>query len=308
MAEKIWPVLAIMVFSGVAGGVVNVALSPPEDRSNHASWGWGIIAGVGAAFLIPLFLRTVDSSLLSGLLSGKEKPEDYLVFTAFCLLAAISSKAFIQTLSDKVLREIRKTREEVKESRAEAQKANDTADKAQDVARIAQDAAQYGLGNPLFPDLKKVISSINQTDPKSKSTLSMLAELEKVEHDFPEILPGQDADDPWAGQFGGKSEANKRRLEAIIKPLDNRAEWCSIKLTVRSTNPIEAPLEGKVRFYLHTTFPNFKPIVPVVRGVAELNISAWGAFTVGVQADKGQTLLELDLSEHPDAQEPWRSR
>jgi len=35
--------------------------------------------------------------------------------------------------------------------------------------------------------------------------------------------------------------------------------------------------------------------------VATLEVSAWGAFTVGVCADNGSTLLELDLSDVPDA-------
>jgi hypothetical protein len=67
-------------------------------------------------------------------------------------------------------------------------------------------------------------------------------------------------------------------------------------------------VQGHVQFYLHPTFANWRPVVPVVDGRAHLSVLSWGAFTVGVLADNGATRLELDLSTLPEADEPWRSR
>jgi hypothetical protein len=78
---------------------------------------------------------------------------------------------------------------------------------------------------------------------------------------------------------------------------------------VQSTKPDTDPLRGAVRFYLHDTFLNDRPVVSVSpAGVAELSIDAWGAFTVGAVADGGLTRLELDLAEHPDFPADFRPR
>lgn len=111
-------ILAIMLTTGIAGGTINYFLSKP-GKIEWSSWFTAAFVGVGAAFLMPLFLRTISSNLLSDLFKENAKYEDYLVFIGFCLLAAISSRAFIQTLSDNVLKEARAARREVKEVKAE---------------------------------------------------------------------------------------------------------------------------------------------------------------------------------------------
>jgi hypothetical protein len=286
--------LFIMLLAGVFGGIVNIALN--SQRPDRRAWIWSILAGVAAALLIPLFLRTVSSNLASNLLSGNAGKDDWFVFAGFCLLAAISSKAFIQTLSDRILREVQETRREVQENKQEVQEAKLVAKRADDrvgevsaeakqavaLAEATRDATQYGL------------------TPAPATTVTRKAA------GFPEIEPGSDKDDPWAGQFG-QAQSSGRELTAEIQPLPRRPGFAVVRLTVQSTDP-ERPLTGAVQFYLHPTFANRKPIVPVEAGKASLTLLCWGAFTVGALADEGKTRLELDLSRHPDAEEPWRSR
>lgn len=283
MAGNMLIVLTIIVSAGIAGGTVNIALSKP-DRFDWRVWIWSVIAGIGAAFLIPLFLKTVTSKLLSGILDGSSGAEDFLVFGAFCLLAAISSKAFIQTLTDKVLKEVKEARQDAMDAKQTASEVIAVAKEAKNDARIAQDAADYGVTSKPPESIKRAFAAA------------------------PAIQPGNVDDDPWAGQFGGRSEANGRVLEARITQISDRPGWCSVWIGVRSTSPDKNPLKGFVDFYLHPTFNNSKPHVHVVRGRAELNLKAWGAFTVGAIADDGKTLLELDLAKHPDAKEPWKMR
>jgi pYEATS domain-containing protein involved in immunity len=122
------------------------------------------------------------------------------------------------------------------------------------------------------------------------------------------ITPGSPTD-PWKGRFGGKSVDNDRQLKAEVQPILGSLDLYSIRLTVSSLHPQTSPLLGAVQFFLHPTFTNDKPVVTVgPYGVAELNLKAWGAFTVGALADDGQTKLELDLSTLETAPAQFRSR
>jgi hypothetical protein len=118
-----------------------------------------------------------------------------------------------------------------------------------------------------------------------------------------------DSEDPWKGRFGGKSVRNDRELVAQVTPIARRTGVYSIRLIVRSLRPDINPLKGAVQFFLHPTFNDPTPVVTAgPSGVAELNIKAWGAFTIGAVADNGDTKLELDLSELESAPVEFRNR
>ncbi len=108
----------------------------------------------------------------------------------------------------------------------------------------------------------------------------------------PPIYP----EDPNKGQFGGQSEANGRRLTATIQPhAKSKSSRCQVNIKVVSTDPAR-PLTGKVKLYLHPTFGRWSSYeIEVKSGVAEDQIVSYGAFTIGAEADKGKTRLELDL-------------
>lgn len=111
--------------------------------------------------------------------------------------------------------------------------------------------------------------------------------------------------DPQKGQWGGHPRRNDRELLAEIKPEPGEGDWYRIRLTVRSTNPAK-PLTGAVRFHLHPTFDTPADVEVDASGVSQLELLAWGSFTVGAEADNGQTKLELDLAEVQDAPKQFR--
>jgi hypothetical protein len=115
----------------------------------------------------------------------------------------------------------------------------------------------------------------------------------------------QSHDDPQKGRWGGRAEANGRLLTARVTPHLESSELFHVQLEVRTTSP-EMTLSGIVRFHLHPTFKQSVREVKVRNGVASLKLIAWGAFTVGVEADEGKTQLELDLSTVEDAPEEFR--
>jgi hypothetical protein len=89
----------------------------------------------------------------------------------------------------------------------------------------------------------------------------------------------------------------------------NESGYCKVQLRLCSTNPARHPLQGSVQFFLHNTFVNDRPVISVSPGgVAELTLTAWGAFTVGAVADGGSTPLELDLAQLETAPLLFRSR
>lgn len=103
-----------------------------------------------------------------------------------------------------------------------------------------------------------------------------------------------DPEDPEKGQWGGSPKRNGRQLTAKVKQLE--ADWFAVTIEVKSTNH-RRPLEGDVIFHLHPTLIPKVRAVPAKNGVAKLRVESYGAYTVGVEADDGETKLEFDLSE-----------
>jgi hypothetical protein len=106
-----------------------------------------------------------------------------------------------------------------------------------------------------------------------------------------------DPNDPNKNQFGGSEVANDRILEAVVTPLRGQdSPFCRVSAKVRSTSPDKHPLTGSVKFYLHPTFGRGNVFsVDVKDGIAESSFNAYGAFTIGAEADDGATRLEFDL-------------
>jgi hypothetical protein len=105
-----------MAAAGLFGGIINYFLdqdnSESDLRSNQTTLLKSLIIGVGASFLVPLFLAIISSDLVE---LDKLNQSKILVFFGFCLIAAISSKKFIVTISERVLKEAREAKQKVKQ-------------------------------------------------------------------------------------------------------------------------------------------------------------------------------------------------
>ncbi len=108
----------ILGAGGVLGGVANYFLSienkPPQmDRDHISLFVKSIFLGLVASFIVPLFLEIGQSKLIEsadksgGLLSIS----DSLVLFGFSLIAAVSSRQFIQSISQKVLQQAKEATE-----------------------------------------------------------------------------------------------------------------------------------------------------------------------------------------------------
>lgn len=115
------------------------------------------------------------------------------------------------------------------------------------------------------------------------------------------------SDDPQKERWGGLAERNGRKLSAKISKVKGSKEWYEITVTVAAVTSAH-PLKGQVTFHLHPTFRESRQVVEVENGRASLSLLAWGAFTVGAEADRGATKLELDLSEVAGAPRAFKGK
>ena len=107
----------IMLAAGFLGGGLNYLLSRKDNAEGAAIW-QSLLGGLVASFMVPLFLNMISSGLIEAI-KDKEDPSKLFVFAGFCLVAAVSSKAFINTLSDRILSEAKTARKEVRQIKSE---------------------------------------------------------------------------------------------------------------------------------------------------------------------------------------------
>lgn len=145
MSPVLW-LVASMILAGLIGGIVNLALEgrAKEDWFTWSAYRRELAISLASALLTPLFLSMTSSQLVNDFIgcpvqsvvqqseksevaiqevgSEKHRPSDPtagFLFFGFCLVAAISSKRFIQTISDKVLQRVEEVAEDAKEAKRE---------------------------------------------------------------------------------------------------------------------------------------------------------------------------------------------
>lgn len=289
----LFPIVGIMVLAGILGGVVNTALSLKGEEKEKNPWIINILIGIGAAFLVPLFLKGVDSKILDTL---HVDPMNGLLLFSYCTLASISARHFITTLSEQLFKKIdtikkdaESTKQELDKTKQDVEKAKSASQSTTNLALALNDAARLNTIDLLTaaPQRRTPPAVLNLTEEQLQETLRK--------------------DDPWEDLFGKVSEQSGRKLAAKLDPVEGQPGLAVISMTVTSTDP-KKPLTGKVQYFLHPTFQNCMPEVDVVDGKSMLGLISYGAFTVGVLCDEGATKLELDLAQIPNAWEPWKSR
>ncbi len=112
---NLYILLAAMVVFGLLGGLVNAIKTNQEKKDYWKS----LVKGIAAALLVPIFLEIMQSELVT-----IEKPEsqgtttlyDYLVFGGLCLIVAVFSDSFIDTIGNKLMKKVQKAEIKATES------------------------------------------------------------------------------------------------------------------------------------------------------------------------------------------------
>jgi hypothetical protein len=146
--SALWTALVIMLLAGVIGGF---AAYLTDDQDPAATGGTVVpkqrlrflMLGLVASACVPLFLSLVRSEIMTSILTNSDgnRLESFLAFAGFCLLAAFLGRRFIDTLSERVLQQVREARVEAKRAGEKAEAADEKAGRAQDKAEDAQEAA-----------------------------------------------------------------------------------------------------------------------------------------------------------------------
>jgi hypothetical protein len=143
-----------MLAAGIVGGLINW-FGGTTTNGAPLAWWKHVIVGVGASFIVPVFLNMISSTLvsdISGELYDAKVVAKLLELTGFCLLTAIASRAVLRSISDRVPQSARKAEKAAQAARGDVDPAraateplfDDELDLTQDEfdsASIAQRAA-----------------------------------------------------------------------------------------------------------------------------------------------------------------------
>jgi hypothetical protein len=100
----IW-LLSTLAICGLIGGIIGYI---DELNSTNKGGLWKflkyLLLGLAASFIVPLFLNTISSTLIKDVLTTgwPGSIASLLVVAGFCLIASISSRRFIDRMTDKV--------------------------------------------------------------------------------------------------------------------------------------------------------------------------------------------------------------
>jgi hypothetical protein len=210
---------------------------------------------------------------------NENQGKNYLLWTAYCLLAGAAGFKFINMLISGVFKA--KENQELKEENAKLE--NDQTKRVKNAQKSQEEELKKAIGNKKPADFKGLVDMDK-----------MLSEA-KIQPLVLSLPPVTVSNDPQKNRFGGKDIVKGRQLKATVKPTDND-DYFAVDIWVETADK-ENPL-GEVLFFLHDSFsPSVRKIISEDGVKASMKtLNAYGAFTVGAVTDNGSTLLELDLA------------
>lgn len=267
-------IMLLIFISGIIGGVVNYYynLKVDDEENEIHSLKRSIYLGIGATFVVPVFLIITQSKIIDGISNGNNL-SDYIVFVSFCVLASIMSSKFLSAVSDSVIKQLEDVKAKTKEVNAKT--------------NASIKAIEQRGGSKI-----------------SETTSSLVTKVAALENNTEEI---EFLDDPRKGKFGGKPTNDDFSLTVTPYEEVSIKGWYNLIFKVKSLKK-DTPLTGTVTFYLHPTFKPDKQTVDVINGEASISRIAWGAFTIGAEIHMNNTKLELDLAQDMRFSKEFRNR
>jgi hypothetical protein len=216
--EYLFVIIGVILFAGGLGGWINYlaiqaqgekldkngsdAGALPEKRPRWPGLTRSLLLGIGAAFLVPLFLNMISSTLVENI-HGPEKGYDYakiMVFLGFCLVSAISSTAFIKTISERVINlaeEAKKTGREAKEEALQAkQQASETQSNLEPIMRSLAEPDEVATMTAkattaeLSEEEGKVLGALANQEYRLRTIAGVVADIGIPMEEVTELLNG----------------------------------------------------------------------------------------------------------------------
>lgn len=165
--SHIWTLILIILLAGVFGGIVNYFMNNATKTWDSYDFVKSLFFGAVASATVPLFLETVSSKLIY---DSQQEHLKYFVFGGFCLLASVFSSKFLQSLADRILKELNEVKKENKDNKEKvdaivSQKSDDMRTEKFDDTKLKAKAGD---------DVEKVIKAL-QDDKFTFRTINGLA-------------------------------------------------------------------------------------------------------------------------------------
>ncbi|WP_223608827.1 YEATS-associated helix-containing protein [Chryseobacterium sp. OSA05B] len=219
----------------------------------------------------------------------KSVATDYMIWTAYCLLAACAGMRFIDLLMSKII-----TKETMNQKNNEIQELSKEIKGKE--KELTTSLNNYKVSESI--QLKDAVESKSFTEIGT-SALDQSALL------ISWLPPITHSNDPQKGRFGGKSRVNGKSLTADY----DHSNLPGVLNLIIKVSSVEGDLNSDVYLFLHNSFA--KSIIHLEgngKKVVEYKIPAYGAFTIGAITDNGNTHLELDLEKLENFPEDFRNR
>lgn len=155
--------LLVLLFAGIIGGTTSFLVDILEDISKK-SWIAFLkynLLGLLSSLTVPLFLNTISSSLVEDAIDPKTDswPVKLLIILGFCLVAAFSSRKFIDSITNAVFRGIEDAKSAAQDAKQAAQEAIEAA------KRIEAAVSQGDEPDPQEPQPEERIREMQSTSP-----------------------------------------------------------------------------------------------------------------------------------------------
>lgn len=180
-------IIIIIFICGLIGGIGNSLREVNYDRAGLLK---NIFLGVIASITVPLFLNLVSSDILKAIYKNEaQNIINYLIFSGFCIIASFSSLNFLNTISGKVLQNLKEEIKELKTDNVSLKETNQRLDN--NITALApissenktlsntQDIERFK--NPSFIE---IMSSIQNVDNKFKPLNDVKIEVQQNNSDI----------------------------------------------------------------------------------------------------------------------------
>lgn len=112
--EHIVILILTIICIGSLAGFTNYLNYKSIEKDGKISWLKFILTAIGSASLVPLLLNMLSSNLIKEVQNFDQI--NYFVFAGFCYIAGFFSERFINSMGEKILRDLESTKEKVNEA------------------------------------------------------------------------------------------------------------------------------------------------------------------------------------------------
>ncbi|NQW50809.1 MAG: MarR family transcriptional regulator [Rhodospirillales bacterium] len=139
--------ICAIALAGAGGGWANYLLltASRDGREQYPEAMRFVIAGAITAFVVPLFLSLAQSALVKAVFDGWEKGTafpDALVLIGFCVVAGFASKAFLDSVSTRILQMQRDMQRLDGKADAASKEAKAAASQALEAIELSEESAE----------------------------------------------------------------------------------------------------------------------------------------------------------------------